>query len=50
MLSTLRDDRGQGLAEYAMILGFVAVLCVGAVVFIGNQILAQYQSSATTYP
>ncbi len=50
MLSTLRDDRGQGLAEYAMILGFVAVLCVGAVVFIGNQLLAQYQNVSTTYP
>jgi Flp pilus assembly pilin Flp len=50
MLSTLRDDRGQGLAEYGLILGFVAVLCVGAIVFIGNQILAQYQNTNSKYP
>ncbi|MEA2690158.1 MAG: Flp/Fap pilin component [Candidatus Eremiobacteraeota bacterium] len=50
MLSTLRDDRGQGLAEYGLILGFVAVLCVGAVVFIGNQLLSQYQNVSSTYP
>ena len=28
MLSTLRDDRGQGLAEYGLILGFVAELAL----------------------
>ena len=50
MLSTLRDDRGQGLAEYGLILGFVAVLCVGAVVFFGNQLLAQYQDVGSKYP
>jgi Flp pilus assembly pilin Flp len=50
MLSTLRDDRGQGLAEYALILGFVAVLCVGAVVYFGSQLLAQYQDVSSQYP
>jgi Flp pilus assembly pilin Flp len=50
MLSTLRDDRGQGLGEYALILGFVAVLCVGAVVFFGGQLIAQYQNVSTNYP
>lgn len=34
----IRDDRGQGLAEYGLILGLVAVLCVAAVVFFGGQI------------
>jgi Flp pilus assembly pilin Flp len=47
---TLRDDRGQGLAEYAVILGFVAVLCIGAVVFFGQQLLAHYQNVSTSYP
>jgi Flp pilus assembly pilin Flp len=50
MLRALRDDRGQGLGEYALILGFVAVLCVGAVIFIGQQILGSYQDIGTTYP
>ena len=50
MLRTLRDDRGQGLAEYGLILGFVAVLCIAAVAFVGSQILAQYQNVSTNYP
>ena len=37
MLRTMRDDRGQGLAEYALILGFIAVLCIAAVAFFGDQ-------------
>ncbi len=51
MLRALRDDdRGQGLAEYGVILGFVAVLCVVAVIFTGSQLLAHYQSIAANYP
>jgi Flp pilus assembly pilin Flp len=51
MLRTLRDDdRGQGLAEYGLILGFVAVLCVGAVVLFGSQLRGFYQNISTTYP
>lgn len=51
MLRTLRDDdRGQGLAEYGLILGFVAVVCVAAVVFIGAQVFSQYQNVSANYP
>ncbi len=50
MLSTLRDDRGQGLAEYGVILGFVAVLCVAAVIFLGSQLSAHYQNVSANYP
>jgi Flp pilus assembly pilin Flp len=42
MLRTIRDDRGQGLGEYALILGFIAVLC--------SQILGQYQDVSSKYP
>jgi pilus assembly protein Flp/PilA len=42
MLSTLtaalRDERGQGLAEYGLILGLVALLCIAAVLFMSSQI------------
>ena len=37
MARTMRDDRGQGLGEYALILGFIAVLCIAAVAFFGSQ-------------
>ena len=30
------DERGQGLAEYGLILGFIAVVCIVAVMFISG--------------
>jgi pilus assembly protein Flp/PilA len=32
------DERGQGLAEYALILALIAVFAIGAVVLLGGQI------------
>jgi pilus assembly protein Flp/PilA len=44
MITTLRnilnDDHGQGLAEYGLILGLIAVVCVVAVVALQVQITA----------
>ena len=34
----LADDAGQGLAEYCLVLGLIAVLCIGAVLFLKGQI------------
>jgi pilus assembly protein Flp/PilA len=36
--SILSDEAGQGLAEYGLILGLIAVVCVGAVVFLSGKI------------
>lgn len=33
-----RSERGQGLAEYALILALIAVLAIAAVTFLGDQI------------
>ncbi len=33
-----RDERGQGLAEYALILALIAVVAIVALVFLGGQI------------
>jgi pilus assembly protein Flp/PilA len=38
--SILADERGQGLAEYGLILGLIAVVCVIAVVALQVQISA----------
>ena len=46
----LRDEAGQGLGEYALILGFVAVLCVGAIAFIGAQIESRLWNVGSSYP
>lgn len=37
-LAVLHDDGGQGLAEYGLILGLIAVLCIAAVVFLSGAI------------
>ncbi len=37
-LLSKRSERGQGLAEYALILALIAVLAIAAVTFLGGQI------------
>jgi pilus assembly protein Flp/PilA len=32
------DQRGQGMAEYGLILGLIAILCIAAVLFLGGNI------------
>ena len=33
-----RDEEGQGLAEYALILALIAIIAIAALVFLGGQI------------
>jgi Flp pilus assembly pilin Flp len=33
-----REERGQGLAEYALILGLIAIVSIIALVFMGSQV------------
>jgi pilus assembly protein Flp/PilA len=33
-----RDDEGQGLAEYALILALIAIIAIIALIFLGSQI------------
>jgi pilus assembly protein Flp/PilA len=35
---TLTDQTGQGLAEYALILGLIAIVSIVALIFLGSQI------------
>jgi pilus assembly protein Flp/PilA len=38
-LATLRrDEEGQGLAEYALILALIAIVAIIALIFLGSQI------------
>jgi pilus assembly protein Flp/PilA len=34
----VRDRRGQGLAEYALILALIAIVAIVALIFLGDQI------------
>ena len=36
--SARRDEEGQGLAEYALILALIAVVAIIALIFLGTQI------------
>lgn len=38
LLCVWSDNEGQGLAEYGLILGLIAVLCIAAVVFLSGKI------------
>ncbi|HEY7736452.1 MAG TPA: hypothetical protein VH813_06630 [Candidatus Limnocylindrales bacterium] len=35
---TDRDERGQGLAEYALILALIAIVAIIALIFLGRQV------------
>ncbi|MEY2457164.1 MAG: Flp/Fap pilin component [Acidimicrobiaceae bacterium] len=37
LLLRLRDDRGASLVEYALLIAFIAIVCVGAMAFLGTQ-------------
>lgn len=38
MKSYLRNEKGQGMVEYALIIAFVAIVVIGAVTLFGTQI------------
>jgi pilus assembly protein Flp/PilA len=39
VLNTLnRDEEGQGLAEYALILALIAIVAIVALIFLGRQV------------
>ncbi len=38
VVRVLRNDDGQGLAEYALILALIAIIAIAALLFMGNQV------------
>ncbi len=38
LASIRRDEDGQGLAEYALILALIAIVAIIALIFLGNQV------------
>jgi pilus assembly protein Flp/PilA len=36
--SLRREEEGQGLAEYALILALIAIVAIVALIFLGNQV------------
>lgn len=44
------DDKGQGLAEYALILALIAIVAIAALLLLGSQIQGVIQSIADCLP
>ncbi len=38
LISSIRKDEGQGLAEYALILALIAIVAIVALIFLGGQV------------
>jgi pilus assembly protein Flp/PilA len=43
-----RDERGQGLAEYALILALIAIISIVALLFLGSQVSSQLSIVGST--
>lgn len=46
----VRAEDGQDLAEYAVLIGLIALVVVGAVTFFGAQLIAMYEDIVATLP
>ncbi len=43
-----RDEEGQGLAEYALILALIAIVAVVALIFLGGQVSTMLSTVGTS--
>ena len=43
--STADSERGAALVEYALLLALIAVICITAVAFLGNQLSERFDST-----
>lgn len=46
----IRNDGGQDLAEYAILIGLIALVVVGAVAIFGDSLVAMYNDIVATLP
>ena len=43
VLSKLKEEKGQGMVEYALIIGLVAIVVIAVLVLLGPAISAKFQ-------
>ena len=46
----IRDERGASLVEYALLLAFIAVVCIAAVAFFGTAVGENLSRSGSKLP
>jgi len=47
LFSTMKDEKGQALAEYGLILALIAVICIVALTALGTNVSAKLTEIAT---
>ncbi len=50
MLGMLRDEAGQGLVEYALIIAFIAIVSIAALTLLGRKAVNSLNNSAAQIP
>jgi len=50
MLSILRDETGQSLVEYGLLLGFVTLAAVLAIRLLGPSVSMLYENATSEFP
>lgn len=43
VLNVLKDERGQSLSEYGLLLALVAVVCIAALIFLGDELVEKFR-------
>jgi pilus assembly protein Flp/PilA len=43
VLNVLKDERGQSLSEYGLLLALVAVVCIAALMFLGDKLVEKFR-------
>jgi pilus assembly protein Flp/PilA len=49
LVTSVREEEGQGLAEYALILAFIAIVAIAALTFLGSDISSLLSKVATSF-
>jgi pilus assembly protein Flp/PilA len=44
MLAILKNEKGQGMVEYALIIGLVAIVVIAVLILLGPAISAKFQA------
>ena len=50
MLNILKDENGQGMVEYGLILGLIAVAAIAFIVLLGPKIATYFQAANNKLP
>lgn len=43
VLNILKDERGQGMTEYGLIIALIAIVCIVAITFLGGQLKDKFE-------